>query len=140
VAAGRDEVGELIRDLGHIPGDAQRYVRPAILRAGSDVLHRARANASWSTRIPAATRLSVRFSRNPGVDVITDGRRAPHAAVYENEGKPGRLAHPLFGNRSHWYRFAARPYLGPAMDAEAPHAVAAIADAVDRALWNAEFR
>lgn len=135
-----DTVGELIRDLEHFPRDLRQHIRPAIQRSGHDLLRRARANASWSTRIPAATRLSVRFSRNPGVDVITDGRRAPHAATYENEGRPGTLAHPLFGNRSHWYRFRARPYLGPAMDAEAPHTVAQIADAVDRALWDAQFR
>ena len=136
----RDEIGELIRDLGRIPADARRYVRPALAGSGRDVLNRARANASWSTRIPAATRLSIRFTRNPGVDVITDGRRAPHAHVYENEGRPGRKSHPLFGNRDHWFRFQARPYLAPAMDAEAPHAAAAMADALERAFWNAEFR
>lgn len=135
-----DEVGELIRDLEQIPRDVQRRLRPAIVGAGRDVLQQARINASWSSRIPGATRLSVRFSRNPGVDVITDGRRAPHASVYENEGKPGTKAHPLFGNRSHWYRFAARPYLAPAMDAEAPAAAARIGDVVDRALWDAKFR
>lgn len=135
-----DEVGELIRDLEGVPRATWRRLRPAITGAGGDVLRRARLNASWSSRIPGATRLSVRFGRNPGVDVITDGRRAPHASVYENEGKPGIKAHPLFGNRSHWYRFAARPYLAPAMDAEAPAAAAAIADVVDRALWDNRFR
>lgn len=136
----RDEVAELIRDLENIPRDARRYVRPALAGAGRDLLNRARSNASWSTRIPAATRLSIRFARNPGVDVITDGRRAPHAHVFENQGRPGRKAHPLFGNRSYWFRFAARPYLAPAMDAEAPHAVAAMGDALERAFWNARFR
>lgn len=136
----RDEVGELIRDLGRVPRETQRWVRPAIHRAGSDILHAARTNASWSTRIPAATRLSVRFSRNPGVDVITDTSRAPHAPYYENGGRPGRFRHPLFGDRSHWYSQRARPFLGPAMDAKAGDAVAAIGDAVDRALFNARFR
>lgn len=135
-----DEVGQLIRDLEQVPRATWRGLRPAIVGAGGDVLRRARLNASWSSRIPGATRLSVRFSRNPGIDVITDGRRAPHASVYENEGKPGVLAHPRFGDRSHWYRFAARPYLGPAMDAEAPAAAARIGDVVDRALWDNRFR
>jgi hypothetical protein len=136
----RDEVGELIRDLGHIPRDAQRWVRPAIQRAGSDILQEARSNAFWSRRIPPATRLSVRFSRNPGVDVITDAARAPHAPYYENQGRPGRFRHPLFGDRNHWYSQRARPFLGPAMDAKSDEAVAQIADAVDRALFNAQFR
>jgi hypothetical protein len=135
-----DEVGELIRDLKGVPRDVQRRLRPAIIGAGRDVLERARLNASWSSRIPGATRLSVRFSRNPGVDVITDGRKAPHASVYENDGKPGVKAHPLFGNRRHRYRFAARPFLGPAMDAEAPDAAARIGDVVDRALFDHRFR
>jgi hypothetical protein len=135
-----DEVGELIRDLEKIPRAVQRRLRPAIIGAGGDVLRRARLNASWSSRIPGATRLSVRFSRNPGIDVITDGRRAPHASVYENEGREGMKAHPLFGNRRHWYRFAARPYLAPAMDAEAPAAAARIGDVIDRALWDNRFR
>lgn len=135
-----DPVGELIRDLDRIPRELRQRIRPVIHRSGSDILASARARASWSTRIPRATRLSVRFSRNPGVDIITDVRRAPHAPHYENEGRPGFFEHPLFGNRSHWYRQRARPYLGPAMDAGAPHAVAQIADAVDRALWDANFR
>lgn len=136
----RDEVAELIRDLERIPRDERPFVRAALLRSGQDLLRRARANAFWSTRIPGATRLSVRFSRNPGVSVITDGRRAPHAHVYENQGRPGRKSHPLFGDRRHWFRFNARPFQGPAMDAEAPHAVAAMADALDQAFWNARFR
>lgn len=136
----RDEVRELIRDLRDVPRDERRFVRAAILRSGHDLLQRVRRNASWSTRIPGATRLSVRFSRSPGVDVITDSQRAPHASVYEGDGRPGRFRHPLFGNRSHWYSQRRRPFQGPAMDAEAPHAVAAIADAVDQAFWNARFR
>ncbi|TDB88353.1 HK97 gp10 family phage protein [Actinomadura sp. KC216] len=135
-----DEVRDLIRDLDQIPRELRVQMRPALQRAGRDLLRQAQLNASWSSRIPSATRLSVRFSRDPAVDVRTDGRRAPHATHYENEGKPGTFKHPLFGNRSYWYSQRARPYLGPAFDAKADDAFAAMADAVDRVTRDAGFR
>jgi hypothetical protein len=135
-----DEVRDLIRDMDGIPLELRRELRPAIGRAGRSLLNAARLNASWSTRIPNATRLSIRFSRGgPGVSVITDGARAPHAPLYENQGEQGVFSHPLFGNRSHWYSQRARPFLGPALEAEGPQAFADVVDVVDGAIRNARF-
>lgn len=135
-----DQVRELIRDLDQIPRDLRRQMRPVLQRAGRDMLRQAQINASWSSRIPGATRLSVRFSRDPGVDVRTDVRKAPHAPYYENEGRPGVFRHPLFGNRSYWYSQRARPFLGPAFDAHADSTVAQMNDAVERVTRDAGFR
>lgn len=134
-----DEVRELMRDLDRIPPELRVQMRPALSRAGRDMLRQAQINASWSSRIPGATRLSVRFSRDPGMDIRTDTRRAPHAPYYENEGKPGTFRHPLFGNRHYWYSQRARPYLGPAYDMHLDSTVAQIGDAVDRVTRDAGF-
>lgn len=135
------DVPELIRDLRKVPKDARKGLRVEIRQKGQGVLRLGRSNASWSTRIPRATKLSVRFGKNgPGVSIVTSGQRAPHAALYENNGRPGSFRHPLYGNRSHWYSQPARPYLGPAMDVEGPKAVLGIAYVVDRALFDNRFR
>lgn len=135
-----DEVRELIRDLDQIPRDLRRQTRLAITRAGRELLNEVRSRASWSTRIPAATRLSVRFARDPGASIVVDDRRAPHAKYYENRGRPGTFRHPLFGDRRHWYSQRARPFLGPAFDAKEDDAVRQVNDAVDRVTRDAGFR
>jgi hypothetical protein len=52
--------------------------------------------ASWSKRIPGATKVSTRFTARTQQVIITVNRaQAPHARPLENDGKEGFFTHPL---------------------------------------------
>lgn len=105
------ELRKLIKDLGKIPADYRKEVRPELRKAAQPLVAKVKANASWSSRIPKATKLSISLAgRHPGVRVVVNETKAPHAYYYENDGKQGTFRHPLFGNRSHWYPQRARPF------------------------------
>lgn len=135
-----DEIRRLIRDLDGIPRDLRRQLRPGLRTAGRMVADQAKVNASWSTRIPGAIRVSVRFSGTPGVSVIVDKRKAPHGRPHEHGGRPGTFRHPLFGDRSRWYSQRARPFLAPAAEAKSRAAAREIHRVVDRVTRDAGFR
>ncbi len=136
-----DEIKELIRDLGKIPKDLKRELRPGLRAAAKPVLDQARLNASWSSRIPGATRISLQFAgRTPGVSIVTNVKKAPHARPYEHGGSPGTFRAPLFGNRDHWYPHKARPFLYPAVVQRASGVERDIAEVVDRVTRVAGFR
>lgn len=83
-------------------------------RIGQETLADARNNASWSSRIPGATRLSVQFSKRfSGVSIVTNKNRAPHARPIENAGKQGTFRHRNFG-RNDWSVQRAQPFQTPA--------------------------
>lgn len=136
-----DEIRRLIDDLGKIPKELKVQLRPGLRKAGEAVRDQARANASWSRRIPAATRVSVGFTkRNPGVSVQVTRSRAPHARPLEHGGLPGSFRHPVFGHRDRWVSQRARPFLARAAEQKAPQAERDIADVVDRVTREAGFR
>jgi HK97 gp10 family phage protein len=136
-----DEIRRLIDDMGKIPKDLKIKLRPGLREAGQIVRDRARLNASWSKRIPAATRVSVGFSkRNPGVAVQVNKNRAPHARPFEHDGRAGTFRHPVFGHRDRrWVPQKARPFLAKALEEEAPAAERKIADVVDKVTRDAGF-
>ena len=74
--------------------------------------------------------------RNPGVDV--NGTPLSHARRLRNLDA-GRISHPLFGSREHWYTQAAPPsitpgwFSGPCEDA-APR----VLDGIEQALGDIE--
>lgn len=120
MASGRAELQKLIKDLGKIPPDLKRELRPAIRKAAQPVLGQMRANSSWSSRIPAATRISVGLSGSKaGVTLRTNAKRAPHARPYEHGGSAGNFRHPLFGNKKRWVAQRARPFFFNAADQRA---------------------
>ncbi|MBX6382023.1 MAG: HK97 gp10 family phage protein [Microbispora sp.] len=135
-----DEVQRLMRDLGGIPQDLRRQLRPGLRGAGRIVADEAKRRASWSSRIPRATTVSVRFAGSPGVRVIVNRRKAPHARPHEHGGRPGQFRHPLFGDRSRWYSQRARPFLAPALEAKGRAAEREISRVVDRVTRDAGFR
>jgi hypothetical protein len=105
------ELRRLIKDLGAIPKDYRKEVRPELRKSAQPLVAKVKSNASWSTRIPKATKLSISLAgRKPGVRVVVNETKAPHAYYYENDGKQGTFRHPLFGNRRHWYSQRARPF------------------------------
>lgn len=131
---GNRELRKLVRDFGKLSPELRKELRPALLRGARPILDQARANASWSTRIPKATRIGAKFQkRRGGVVIITSAKRAPHARPFEGlSGSP--FKHPVFWPRrrlmvfgkerpnakfgSTWVAQAARPFLFPAVEAK----------------------
>lgn len=134
-----NDVERFIKHFGDVPKDIKKEIRPALRAAGRVVADDAKRRAAWSTRIPKATRVSVSFAkRKPGVSVIVDRKKAPHARPYEHGGRPGRFRHPVYGNRRVWVPQQARPFLEPAMQAKGDEAAKQIEQAVDRVI-RADF-
>jgi HK97 gp10 family phage protein len=135
-----DEIRRLIDDMGKIPKELKVQLRPGLRKAGEIVRDRARFNASWSTKIPAATRVSVGFTkRNPGVAVVVNKNRAPNARPFEHGGADGTFRHPVFGHDDRWVSQKARPFLAKAAAEEAPEAERLIAEVVDKVTREAGF-
>jgi HK97 gp10 family phage protein len=135
-----DEIRRLIDDLGKIPKELKVELRPGLRKAGEIVRDEARRNAVWSKRIPAATRVSVGFTkRNPGVAVQVNKNRAPHARPFEHGGQEGYFRHKTFGHNDRWVRQKARPFLAKAAEEKAPEAEKQVAQAVDRVTREAGF-
>ncbi len=105
----------LARDLARVPDAYRAEVRKPIREGGKRWVAKAQANAGWSSRIPAAISVTVRFAGDrAGVYIVSSVRKAPHARVYE-----GIVAdvfrHPVFGNTDVWVPGKARPYILPAV-------------------------
>ena len=136
-----DEIERLIKDMGRIPNDLRKKLRPKLRKAGRIVADDAKVRAAWSTRIPRAIRVTTTFSgKNPGVRVQVNKDRAPHARPYEHGGSPGTFRHPRWGDRRMWFNQKARPFLAPALAAKNEEAGKAIAEAVDETTRDAGFR
>lgn len=139
--AGRNEILRLRRELGEIPRELQRRLRPLMRREGQPVLQDARRRASWSTRIPPATKLSTSFTRRrAGLHIQVDRRRAPHARNWEDLMGRGESRWPVFGNREVWSGLPSRPFLEDAAFARGPAVVAAINQAIDQTAREMGFR
>lgn len=124
-------VRELARALGRMPAELRLELRPELRKAGQIVADQAKANASWSTRIPGAISVSTSTtSRTGGVAVRVDHIKAPHARPLEGVTGNGIFRHPVFGNRSNWVDQPTRPFLFPAVRAKQAEAKALIAEAV----------
>lgn len=129
--SGRAELQRLIKDLGAIPPDLRRELRPALRKAAHPVLQQMRSNASWSTRIPPATKISTSLAGSgAGVSLRVDAGAAPHARPYEHNGSPGNFRHPVFGHRDNWVPQRARPFFYRALDQKADEVVEAVGDTV----------
>lgn len=97
----------------------------------------ARANASWSSRIPGAIRVAV---LKRGVDIRVNRRRAPHARPYEAIGGNATFRHPVHGHRDRWVSQATRPFLDPAVEQHRGKVRKALIDLVDKAARRHGYR
>lgn len=79
------EVGRELKGLDKaVATRLRRQIRQVAAESGAALVTKMRANASWSTRIPAATGVKVSFgARSAGMTVATSARRAPHARPLE---------------------------------------------------------
>lgn len=129
--SGRAELQRLIRDLGTLPPDLRKELRPALRKAAHPVLMEMRSNASWSTRIPAATRIatSLASASGAGVTLKVSSGPAPHARPYEHGGAAGNFRHPVFGGPA-WVPQRARPFFYKAVDDKANEVRDALGDTV----------
>jgi hypothetical protein len=129
---GRAQLRAFIDDCGKIPPDLRRELRPAIKKGAQPILDKMHSNASWSTRIPRATKISTSLAgNNPGVSIVVNARQAPHARVYEHGGQPGNFRAPLFGDRSRWFAHRARPFFYRAVQERGDEVTKAVAEAID---------
>jgi hypothetical protein len=133
VAEGEAEARLLIRDLNQVPVTLRRQMTRTIRKAGGPIVSRAKANASWSSRIPGAISLRTRYTGNrPGISIRVSARKAPHARAYEGlTGNGQSFQHPVFGHRDRWVTQSTRPFLFPAAQAEGQRVVDGIAQAID---------
>ncbi|WP_433415032.1 HK97 gp10 family phage protein [Microtetraspora malaysiensis] len=135
------EIQKLVADLKRVPIELRRELRPAVRAAAQRVLDDAKDRASWSSRIPGAMRISVRFSgRMAGASVVVSAAKAPHGRPYEHLGDPGSFRHPVFGHRDRWVSQQARPFLFPAARANRDRVAEEIDHAVEQSLLRTGWR
>lgn len=128
------DMDQVITDLRAIPREVRKELRPVLKRAGEGAATAARAHASWSTRIPGAIRVAVRYGQQrPGVTLRVSAGRAPHARAFEGLGRPGVIRHPLFGDREHWFAQARRPFAWPAVSSRRAEIERNVASVVEMA-------
>lgn len=135
------ELRKLAKELDGIPKELRKRLRPALKAAAEPIVADARGRASWSTRIPRAITLSVRFGqRDPGVSIRVRGKAAPHGRPLEGITGNASFRHPVFGHRDRWVAQQTRPYLVPAAEAGMEDALAAVAQTVDQVAREHGFR
>lgn len=115
-----ESVSELARTFGRVPAEFAAGLRTELPAAGQALLRASQANASWSSRIPAAHYLKTSVSATGGVSVGVDASAAPHARPYEGMSGQSFFRHPVYGNREVWVSQNTRPFLRPAAEAEGP--------------------
>ncbi|MGR6922552.1 HK97 gp10 family phage protein [[Actinomadura] parvosata] len=130
----------LARQLNGIPKELRKQLRPALRAAAQPIVDDARGRASWSTRIPRAISMSVRFSRDPGVIIRVRRSVAPHGRAYEGITGASDFIHPVFGHRDREVAEGTRPYLEPAVRAAADTVLGSAAEVVDQVARDNGFR
>lgn len=131
MSSGRDQLRKLAEDFGgKIPQEVKRELRPRFRAAAAPTVAKVKVKASWSTRIPGATKLSTSLGRRPGVRIVVSRKIAPHARPYEDGGKWGAFRHPTFGHRDRWVAQRSRPFLFDTVAADADRIAGDIADVV----------
>ena len=125
-------VRRLAQQFGTVPAELRRELRPRLRLAGErlrgDIRSRA---ATFSSRIPAAVRMSVAFgSKTGGVRVYVSHKAAPEARQLENQGQAGSFRHPVYGNRDVWVSQTAHPFFFPAVKANRERVRTLVEDAV----------
>jgi len=140
---GSEEVRKLINDLRKIGDGVGRNLGKEFKRAAGPVAAQARANASWSTRIPGAISVGVSSSRRyPGAQIKVAKGPAPHARLYEfgSGRRSSSFRHPVFGNLENWVEQTTRPFIRPAIRAGGGEFIKACDRAVDETARANGFR
>lgn len=113
------ELRSFIRQFEKFPTELRREVRPLLRKSGQRALMRAKANASWSSRIPASLRLSVTFSKKTaGVQLVSNKNKAPHGRAYAGLGKNKTFRAPTGTPAEPWIPHRTRPWFFGVADVE----------------------
>lgn len=128
-----DVVAQLIADFGRIPLGFRQEVRPRLKESADLIVAQAKANASYSQRIPVAIQVSARLSKKrQGFAIRVSRKKAPHARPLEGIGTRGTtFRHPSFGNREVWVEQPERPFVMPAVKQHRTKALDAVARAIE---------
>lgn len=138
----KNELKELAEEFGgKIPADLKKALRPVLRQTAQPALRAVKDKASWSSRVPAATRLQVSLAgKRPGVAIVVDRKKAPHARNWEHDGRAGRTRWPVFGNREVWAQAPSRPFLTPAATPWQERTQVSIGEIVDQVAREHGFR
>ena len=113
-----------------LPKEFRTEVRKQLRPVGRKLVQQARANAGWSSQIPASIGYSVMFAgKKPGIKVFARRGKARHARVFEGLFY-GTFRHPVFGSRDTWVSESARPFLYPAVVSEISEIVSNVENAL----------
>lgn len=132
-----NELRRAAADLRGFSTQVRREIRPAVKRAGEPMVAAARANASWSTRIPKAIKMRTLKS---GIEIRVSRKQAPHARPYEGIAGGSTFRHPVYGNRNRWVTQATRPFLEPAVKQHMPKVRRELAAMLDDAARRHGYR
>lgn len=137
------ELAGLVRALKEMEGGKRQatVLRKNLRAAAEPAAGQVRANASWSSRIPAAVAVRVAFTakRGAGVSVVVNRKQAPHARPFENFGHPGVFQHYTFGAPPIEDQLA-KPFFFNEMENVMPNVEKAALDAINEAAKAAGFR
>lgn len=138
------DLARLASDLKQMQPALRRELARTIRKQGVVLLGRVKANAAWSSRIPAATSMRVNLTgKRAGVTISTNKNKAPHARPLERGSSRNRGVnrHPVFGDRENWVNQPLRPYMLKAADGPwRAQAHADVADVIDRIARRSGFR
>jgi hypothetical protein len=125
------DLHQLYKDLAAMEGNFRVALRKGIVGASKPMVDAAKANASWSRRIPGSIKAKASFSaKSAGVTIVADAKKAPHARAFENNGQAGTFRHPVYGHDV-WVSQKARPFFYGSMNqAEAAKDIEAAIDQV----------
>lgn len=141
VGAGTQDLRDLIKDLGKLPPDLRKELRMRLKATAQEPLAAVRAStATWSTRIPKATKISIKFGvRTAGVTLRVSRKQAPHARPINHGDTDGVFRHPIFGDRQGpWVTQAAHPFFARAAQPWLNKTDEAVGEVID--LVGARFR
>ena len=127
------EIKAFADQLRHFPRELRPPLRREIKKSADVLVRDIRSNASWSTRIPGATRAKVGFgARSAGVQVLVDAGKAPHARPLEFGNRGAFNRHPVFGGPA-WVNQPTRPFFIRAVRANERQVVNAVGTAIEQA-------
>lgn len=137
-----DEFGQFARDLKRFDPEVAKALNKALKAVVvTKIMPTAKANAAWSSRIPAAIKPSVSMK---GMGLRVASNSAPHGRPFEGLQTGLRsnssFRHPVFGNREMWVTQRTRPYLAPAFRSNQDAAVASAQEAIGEAAAQVGFK
>lgn len=131
------QIRQAADDLRNMSTEVRRSLRPTLERAAQPILAQAKANASWSSRIPGAIRLST---LKRGVEIRVSAKKAPHARPLEGIRGNRAFRHPVMGDRSVWVSQETRPFLQPAARAHGRQVTEKVVQMIDQVSRHHGYR